>query len=301
VLLHTVGDYYYCRVTLNVTVATRNGIHQSADFRLTDAAGNLVTDSESKQVHIQDFKWSSSICYTGLAEWRGERTGAWLVRAICVGKVRIDADGSLDFDGMIEEVSRAATEWLRDAPGEHRGITFTVGAFQAGRLRLLRISNDQSVSGVQLARPADRFTVFEEPVGAGRCIVTGSGSYGIPRAERRRILRRLSTASVAEAGEVLATVNAEAAARDCRVSEACGTTTLARDGSSGGLKFGKVPGAYFPHQIGAGATDMVALLGEYGIDSGQVRQWSSVSSGPQPTQSLSVSWPKPTLGAGERE
>jgi hypothetical protein len=54
-------------VTLNLTLLTRDAIHQSADYRLFDLQATRVVDTPStKKLSLQYLRWSGSVTYAGI-------------------------------------------------------------------------------------------------------------------------------------------------------------------------------------------------------------------------------------------
>ena len=67
-------------MTLNITVVSRAGIHQSADFRISkterDLDGNWIElqPNSSKIVSLHFQKWAGFLTYCGIGLWNRKRT-----------------------------------------------------------------------------------------------------------------------------------------------------------------------------------------------------------------------------------
>lgn len=72
-------------MTLNITLASYRGIHQSSDLRLTSFdSPKVIDDSSPKQIHIIEGSsksqpgWNAVISYCGMGKWRDRDTCDWM-------------------------------------------------------------------------------------------------------------------------------------------------------------------------------------------------------------------------------
>ena len=66
-------------VTLNITVATRRCIYQSADFRLLDLTTGETSDFETQKiVLVNTFAWTATVCFAGVGRTRNVDVAEWL-------------------------------------------------------------------------------------------------------------------------------------------------------------------------------------------------------------------------------
>jgi hypothetical protein len=133
-------------MTLNITLASPTGIHQSTDFRLMrPGAGGVMSrqsDASPKQVTIDSGlgpdRWMATIAYTGIGAWRTLDTCSWMVRWLYPsGEWPVD----LEFEEAVERIRSEGTKWLvqisRPAP-QH---SFIIGGWVSGKPQVALISN----------------------------------------------------------------------------------------------------------------------------------------------------------------
>jgi probable HAF family extracellular repeat protein len=251
-------------MTLNITVTSPHGIHQSADFRLTDfkrAPDGTLTEIEGNSPKIVAFSyknWSGFLTYCGVGLWDGIPT----YKSAADWIVSLGADAT--FDDVVGILEKNGSEWIRsiqDRRGQFQGHSFVLTAYANGLPRVGLVSNTHSTRG--------RFSI-PEMGGLRSSIEGGSGTHvyitgmddTVPESDRIAI-RRMSEENVApnELRARLAKVNESAAARSKNgISASCMCYSIDRLGEGAGSIYGKVIGPLDPIYItnGLNITELVA-------------------------------------------
>lgn len=247
-------------MTLNITLASPWGIHQSTDLQITNGlTGDVVSDVSPKQVTITCFHWSALIAYCGVGQGTdGKDTcdvlASWLKAPDLVQR---------KLDEVIDLIRFEGDKWLAQMPGKRRH-TFVMGVMKRSAAQIVLISNDEHFSGKIEKDPKDHLFVTTSPhVSKPMSKVTG-----IPNAVEHRDLIVLEAAvkgkkdSPVQIRSRLAKVNTQAARRSQAqggISESCMTCSLLPDGTGEGEKHGDVQGAFIPHRIPCGVDSVDAL------------------------------------------
>jgi len=236
-------------MTLNISLFTPSGVHQSADFRLVDSnSGHLVDDSSSKFVFIHNFTWQGTITYCGIGRWQDLDTAQWLARWLTNAS---DKDGS--FDQAADLIRQEGDLWLaampRDAHGRPHHHTFVLSGYINGTTRVALISNFERLGRPYEVAPITRFRISTSIVRRSRVVINGMqravSSYD------RALLKSLAKRSEdpIETRRILFIINrrsARSASSSGRISEACWAHSMGPDGSSEGRLYGKVEGPLVP-------------------------------------------------------
>ena len=207
-------------MTLNITVLTSHCIYQSADYRLLDLQTNTTTDFQTQKIFVVNaFKWSATVCFTGVGRTHGFNVHEWLSEKL--GLIQMNDP----FERLIDELVKAES-WLSRVPAPHNKHSFSVGAFLGTEPVFALVSNFERPSGLKAARASRQLSVFEVRVNKPKVFVAGQ-TQAVTRHERRR-LRALAARNPApeRMHSVLAEVNRGAATRTNQVSSACFTTHL---------------------------------------------------------------------------
>ena len=110
-------------MTLNITVLTSRCIYQSADYRLLDLQTNTTTDFQTQKIFVVNtFKWSATVCFTGVGRTHGVNVHEWLSEKL--GLIQMNGP----FERLIDELLKAES-WLSRVQAPHNKHSFSVGAF----------------------------------------------------------------------------------------------------------------------------------------------------------------------------
>lgn len=283
-------------MTLNLTLATKEVIHQSADFRLTKN-GTLITDASPKQILIRYSTWHGVVTYTGVAELDGLNTSEWLVQKLQhpLGERTLDE---------ITEIIRIDGTRAIGRLAELYPHSFVVAAFVNQEPRVILISNFERIDSVsrKLERsdvPKSTLSLFTT-VPQRQLYATGSGAaaVGLPTRQSLRFLLRKAS-DPRKVREQLARITEEASKVDKTVSAACSCFTIVHDGRGWGEHWGHINAEYIPPSLMMGvdtgkmSREVAQKLAESGewplgreiLETGghfQVRQvaWSSSQTNP---------------------
>jgi probable HAF family extracellular repeat protein len=137
-------------VTLNITILSSSGIHQSADFQLSDLAkdadGNwkMLEPNASKIVALRFRHWSGLLAYCGMGKWNGVRTDQYVSNWLS----RIGNDAT--FDDVVEIVRKEGSLWIEKINRSMKKIephSFVLAGFENDYLRYAIVSNCQTLTG----------------------------------------------------------------------------------------------------------------------------------------------------------
>jgi probable HAF family extracellular repeat protein len=253
-------------VTLNITIVSLSGIHQSADLQVSktdkDADGNWIElqPNSSKIVSLQYERWSGFLTYCGIGLWKGKRTdeyaSEWLSDL---------PNSSTTFQEVVEKIREKGTAWVASinrSLGKVMSHSFALAAYEAGTPVYAIVSNCQTLTGditpishelkVDLRRSRTGIHVFV------------TGIRDAVSEENKRRLKHLVELGV-EANVIrheLAEVNqlaAQSPAAKNGISTACLTYSLDINGQGGSEVHGDVPGPLIPRTV-TGGVDMTKLL-----------------------------------------
>lgn len=257
-------------MTLNITVVSPTGVHQSSDFRLTDFRpgpdGRLVPieDNSPKLITLQYRTWAGYLTYCGIGKWDNiptyDSAGEWIVE--------LGPDAT--FDQVAAELGARGSVWIQRIQqrlNRFVGHTFILAGFDEGRPRTAIISNTHSTKG-GIPRVAS--------AGLGVTLGGDKGVHvyvtGIDNAVLREDRLALKKLAVLEAEpnvirHKLAQINKIASQRiqaSNGISESCMCYSLDPLGGGSGEIAGRVQGRLVPINISRGrdtTKDIASLLG----------------------------------------
>lgn len=194
-------------MTLNITLLTKPGIFQSADYRLsTFSEGRFrFEDGSPKMVTLTYQNWSGLLTYTGIGRLNGVETSNVVTRWLEGHDFRAPEEAA-------DLIRRRATVWMLTAARLCRGVqphTFVLAAHQQSGHAAYVVSNFQSVTRVPRMVPSSEFEVSRTRR-LGVPIVTGAAP-ALPRKERLAILRLAKHANPEAIRKRLQQANAVAA------------------------------------------------------------------------------------------
>lgn len=143
------------RVTLNITLFDKERIYQSSDFRLT-LDGQVVTDSSTKAIVIQNTEFDGLITYTGVGKWAGRDTRDFVVEWL-------ESVGDVERWEVAASLGEAAQNWMirinRSVP-ERQRLTLVLATFDKGSdgAQITVISNFEDSRGF-MENPSDKFCI----------------------------------------------------------------------------------------------------------------------------------------------
>src|SRR6478752_6649283 len=137
-------------MTLNITVVSPLGIHQSADFRISktekDVNGNWIElqPNSAKIMPLNYQKWFGFMTYCGIGLWNGKRTDQyateWLTDLASINP---------GFHDVVERIRNRGSDWIaginrgRKEPFVH---SFVLAGFEDGVPIYAIVSNSQSLT-----------------------------------------------------------------------------------------------------------------------------------------------------------
>jgi len=216
-------------MTLNITVATRRCIYQSADYRLLDLkTGKTFDFGTQKIVLVNAFRWTATVCFAGVGRTNELDVGEWLAER--VGSIQPNDP----FERLLDELLKA-NDWLSAVPAPHDNRhSFSVGAFVGSKPVFALVSNFEQPSGLAAPTASPNLSVFELRPTKPKTFVSGQ-KQAVTRPERIRL-----AALAAQDPEpqrmysALAEVNRDVALRTDLVSPACYTAHVRLTGVGGG-------------------------------------------------------------------
>ena len=125
-------------MTLNITIVTPIGIHQSADFQISkteqDADGNWVVmqPNSSKIVSLRYEKWSGFVTYCGMGLWQGKRTDEYAVEWLTDL-----SNPNFAFRDAVDKIRVRGSAWIKDINqsfGKVMPHSFVLAAYESGIL-----------------------------------------------------------------------------------------------------------------------------------------------------------------------
>jgi probable HAF family extracellular repeat protein len=254
-------------VTLNVTILSPVGIHQSADFKISatqkDAAGNLITlqENAAKIVSMLYQDWSGLLTYCGVGLWHGKRTDEFVTEWLT------NAPRTATFHEALKIIREQGSRWIGEINEAFQARwphSFVLAGFEGGVARYAIISNYQSLAGD--IRPVTG--TLQVDAGSTRDVhVVITGIRDAFSDEDRRLLRRLAETerNFAVIRHHLAEANARAAdspAAKNGLSRACLTASCDPTGAQRSQLYGDVPGPVAPRGI-FGGVDLGKLLEQF--------------------------------------
>jgi probable HAF family extracellular repeat protein len=264
-------------MTLNITVVSANGIHQSADFRLANfnvgPDGKWIPlEGESPKIITLTYKdWAGYLTYCGVGRWDYKPT------YISAAEWIVSLGPNPTFDNVVQILETRGSEWIRHIQlqrDKFQDHSFILAAYELGLPRVAIVSNTHSTKG-RIPRPANS-GLRSNIGGAGGTHVYVTGLDDTVPNEDRIALRRMSEERVPAnvMRHRLAQANADAAGRESKngISTSCLCYSIDSLGGGSGETYGKVIGPLEPIVIthGVNFSEMRAkfLPGFFG----QVRQ-----------------------------
>jgi hypothetical protein len=244
-------------MTLNITVLSPSGIHQSADFRISeterDDAGNWITlqENSAKIVSLTFENWSGLLTYCGAGLWKSKRTDAYAMEWLA------QAPWDATFHDALEIIRAQGSRWItgiNEALGERRRHSFILAGFEAGIVRYAVISNYETLNG-EISPIAKDLQVDAGSTTGVHVLVTGIRD-AVPD-EDCRLLKHL-----AETGRELQMIQSQLANTNQKaalssksrngIGVGCLTYTCDRNGAQHSRLHGDVPGPLVPATLVGG-------------------------------------------------
>jgi probable HAF family extracellular repeat protein len=254
-------------MTLNITVISQSGIHQSADFRISrtekGADGNWVElqPNSSKIVSLLYQKWFGFMTYCGIGLWNGKRTDEYAVDWLADLATTEPA-----FRDVVERIRVRGSKWVAEinrGRTEPFGHSFVVAGFEDGVPIYAIVSNIQSLT--------DRFrSLSKELVSEIRAtkdlhlLITGISEAVTEKSRSRLKALVRSGAAPNVIRHEMAEVNriaSEATEARNGISPACLTFSIDEHGAGHGEVHGDVQGPVVPRTVVRG-TDINKMLTE---------------------------------------
>ena len=268
-------------MTLNITIVSPRGIHQSADFRLTDLratpSGDFlpIADNSPKLVSVTYRHWAGFISYCGIGRWNGRATHDFL-------REWLENRGpNQDFSQIVEAISDCGSKWMAvidAALGKSSPHTFIAAGFENGKPRVAFVSNRHTTKGPIPGEPPTALVVSHGSDPGSHVYVTGLDS-AVSRASRIQLRRLVDGGAASRAiRSTMARVNALSSTRaEARngISPSCYCYSLDPLGGGAGELYGSVTGPLAPIQIMEGQ-DMGRLFESAGLHVGRAQLKSVV-------------------------
>jgi probable HAF family extracellular repeat protein len=251
-------------MTLNITIVSPSGIHQSADFRISrtekDPNGNWIElePNAPKIVALKYKNWHGFLTYCGIGLWRGKRTDQYAVEWIADL-----ANWDATFRDVVERIREQGSTWIRDINSEFAepfGHTFVLAGFEERVPIYATVSNVETLTGFVLpVRPG-----LVEDVRATKdthLLITGIPN-AVSQASRIR-LRAVARTGVPtnvvrhELAEANRTASRSAEAKN-GISPACLAYSIDMHGGGHGEVHGDIQGPLMPRTMFHG-TDISSL------------------------------------------
>jgi Tfp pilus assembly protein PilF len=219
-------------MTLNVTFTSPRWIYQCADYRLTDVRSQKSVDFQTQKILlINTFRWSATVCFTGIGHTGKLNVGDWLASK---GASIQHED---PFDRLIEELL-TADEWLSKCSAIDKRHSFSVGAFVGSEPRFALISNFEDLSGARVLTPRRNLSAEIERPTTPKLHLSGQ-VQSITEHDREQLIALIENDQRPEGVQrALSDFNQRIAARNTLVSPACFTTYLRLTGEGGGTPHG---------------------------------------------------------------
>ena len=252
-------------MTLNITIVSPAGIHQSADFRISktdkDENDNWIElqPNSSKIVSLLYQKWFGFMTYCGIGLWNGKRTDEYAVEWLAETTAK---DPS--FRDVVERVRDRGSNWLnginrgRKSPFSH---SFVLAGYEDGLPIYAVVSNAQSLTNRFPALSTQLVSEIRATKDLHLLIT------GIPEAVSETSQLRLKY--VVRSGAAPNVVRYEMAevnriASECReskngISPGCFWFSINSAGAGHGELYGEVAGPVMPRSV-FGGVDMGKML-----------------------------------------
>ena len=175
-------------MTLLITLANSEGVHQSSDYRLSSAGRIVQTENGAKQISASGRDWIAQISFTGIAQdGRGYDTRERLRKTLVAART----DATLD--EVVAAIVHRGNSALATVQSYDRRLSIVVGAIASGRTRLFLLSNWESPDGSSRSAAwtntgGERHRPREAPTSCQRLCegAAGLGAKAAPSAPDRR-------------------------------------------------------------------------------------------------------------------
>jgi probable HAF family extracellular repeat protein len=253
-------------MTLNITIVSPAGIHQSADFQISktekgaDGRWIELQPNSSKIVSLRYEKWSGFLTYCGMGLWNGKRTDEyasdWLAELPKSGAT---------FQEVVEKIRERGSAWIasiNQRSGKVNPHSFVLAGYEAGTPVYAVVSNYQTLTGSMTPISNElRADVRRSNTGI-HVFVTGIRN-AVSEAAKRKLKRLAQNATAAnvircELGKINRLAAQSQAARN-GISAACLTYSLDIHGGGNGEVHGDVPGPLMPRTM-IGGVDTAKML-----------------------------------------
>lgn len=249
-------------MTLNITVVSTSGIHQSSDFRLTDFKrgpdGRYVPieDNSPKLVALQYKNWVGYLTYCGVGKWKHKSTYDSATEWISA------LGPNATFDDVALSIEAQGSSWIQSIQSQLHGFqghTFILAAFERGRPRVAVISNTHSTKG-PISRSVKAGLQASFGADSGTHIYVTGLDNAVSKANRVALKQLIgSKADPHVVRHRLARINAMASNRieaSNGISASCMCYSIDSLGGGGGEIHGQVKGRFLPIHL----TDGLNLL-----------------------------------------
>lgn len=195
-------------MTLLITVAGVNGIHQSSDFRISDQGKPVETAAGTKQMTITTSRWTAHVAFTGIArEGAGYDTRGWLADLF----KKTPSDSTVP--ALVDDVTGRATAELSRVKTYDTRLTIVIAYFHGMEPGLYLISNFEAPSRGPLSSPDAHATGFRISIESPIVMANGM-PHALSGSERNRLYRLyVSGAAPRAMREALVAANRRAAAQ----------------------------------------------------------------------------------------
>jgi hypothetical protein len=254
-------------MTLNITLVSPSGIHQSADFQISrtdkDAKGNWVElqPNSTKIVPLRYQKWFGFVTYCGIGLWNGKRTDQYLTEWLADL-----AESNPNFRDVVEKIRVRGSNWMNwinRGVKEKFGHSFVLAGFEDGVPIYALVSNMQSLTEkfgslskelLSDVRPTKDFHLLITGIPAAvselsqsrlQAIVRSGAPANVIRYEMAEINRKASESVEAKNG----------------ISPACLAYSIDQYGAGHGEVHGDVEGPVMPKTV-MGGIDLSQLLAD---------------------------------------
>ena len=254
-------------MTLNITIVSSTGIHQSADFRISrterDGSGNWIElqPNSSKIVPLHFQKWFGFLTYCGIGLWSGKRTDEYAVEWFS------DLSQSeCAFSDVVERIRLRGSDWVAGINRGRQGRfshTFVLAGYEHHVPHYAVISNCQSLTEYFPA-------ITDELIAESRAtrdlhlLVTGirEAVSGPMQSKLKAMVRSGAPPNVIrhEMAETNRIASQSVKAKN-GISPACLAYSIDQYGAGHGEVHGDVQGPVMPKTV-MGGVDISHLLGE---------------------------------------
>src|ERR1700693_2923425 len=239
-------------MTLNITIVSRVGIHQSADFQISkterDPDGNCIELQRNsfKIVHLHYENWSGLLTYCGMGLWKGKRTDEYATEWLD------DLSGSgVTFQDAVEKIREQGTVWIDSINqyfGEVKIHSFVLAGYEAGLPIYAIVSNYQTLTG-SITPPSNELKVNIRHSTTGIHVFVTGNRRAVSKQTARRLkhlvkIRADPNVIRYELGKANQ-LAAQSPAAQNGISTACLTYSLDIRGAGCGVVHGEVPDAKF--------------------------------------------------------